>query len=180
MAEFRKLRIEQEAANSIGGKKILDPPGFDHSLLSSSTGSGSSALQRPTVSLEKRQAALMTQAYAPLKQVAMLCFMMWMSGSQLHLFSIMTTISGLYQPLSAMLRVREAFPEDPEGKLSVTLPRLVYSGCQLLGVAFALYKINGMGLFPTHLSDWVSSIRAPMWTEHAVSSVLPAAVAAQQ
>ena len=33
-------------------------------------------------------------------QVAMLCFMMWMSGSTLHLFSIMTTLSGIYQPLS--------------------------------------------------------------------------------
>lgn len=30
----------------------------------------------------------------------MLCFMMWMSGSTLHLFSIMTTLSGIYQPLS--------------------------------------------------------------------------------
>jgi len=33
-------------------------------------------------------------------QVAMLCFMMWMSGNTLHLFSIMTTLSGIYQPLS--------------------------------------------------------------------------------
>lgn len=29
----------------------------------------------------------------------MLCFMMWMSGSTLHLFSIMMTINGIYQPL---------------------------------------------------------------------------------
>ena len=33
-------------------------------------------------------------------QVAMLCFMMWMSGSTLHIFSIMMTINGIYQPLS--------------------------------------------------------------------------------
>lgn len=33
----------------------------------------------------------------------MLCFMMWMSGSTLHLFSIMTTLSGIYQPLSGAL-----------------------------------------------------------------------------
>lgn len=30
----------------------------------------------------------------------MLCFMMWMSGSTLHIFSIMMTINGIYQPLS--------------------------------------------------------------------------------
>ena len=36
----------------------------------------------------------------PAAQVAMLCFMMWMSGSTLHIFSIMMTINGIYQPLS--------------------------------------------------------------------------------
>lgn len=54
-----------------------------------------------------RQAALSSMAQAPLKNVAMMCFMMWMSGSQLHLFSIMTTASGFYQPLSAILKSGE-------------------------------------------------------------------------
>jgi len=35
--------------------------------------------------------------------VGMMGFMMWMSGSQLHIFSIMTTLSGVYQPLSAIV-----------------------------------------------------------------------------
>lgn len=54
-----------------------------------------------------RQAALYAQAQAPLKQMAMLGFMMWMTGTQLHLFSIMMTLSGIYQPLSAILKSKQ-------------------------------------------------------------------------
>lgn len=32
---------------------------------------------------------------------------MWMAGAQLHLFSIMTTASGVYQPISAILKSGE-------------------------------------------------------------------------
>ena len=54
-----------------------------------------------------------------------------------------------------------AFPPDPEGRLNTLLPRLVFCGVNGLGLAFAAYRINLMGLLPTHLSDWVSSIQAP-------------------
>ena len=47
--------------------------------------------------------ALFSRAMEPLKMVGMMAFMMWMSGSQLHIFSIMTTLSGVYQPLVAIL-----------------------------------------------------------------------------
>lgn len=53
------------------------------------------------------QQALFGKATAPFKNVLMLAFMMWMSGTQLHLFSIMTTISGLYQPLTAIIKSGE-------------------------------------------------------------------------
>ncbi len=82
---------------------------------SQSEGSGSAKGKLP---LAKRQEALQAQAFAPLKQVAMLCFMMWMSGSTLHLFSIMTTLSGIYQPLTGALGlglVGLAMPGSIEG-----------------------------------------------------------------
>ncbi len=47
--------------------------------------------------------AAVSQALGAFKSVGMLGFMMWMSGSQLHIFSIMSTISGLLQPISAIL-----------------------------------------------------------------------------
>lgn len=45
----------------------------------------------------------MDRATGAFKSIGLLCFMMWMSGSQLHIFSIMSTMSGVFQPLSAIL-----------------------------------------------------------------------------
>lgn len=45
-------------------------------------GSSAGSSSRPAVSLKAREAALMSQSLGSLKNVAMLCFMMWMSGSQ--------------------------------------------------------------------------------------------------
>ena len=33
--------------------------------------------------------------------------MMWMSGSQIHLFSIMMLVTGIYQPLSTLVSVNQ-------------------------------------------------------------------------
>lgn len=57
------------------------------------------------------------------------------------------------------------FPPDPEGKLNTFIPRLLYCLINGGGLAFAGYRINQMGLLPTHLSDWVSSIKAPQVRE---------------
>lgn len=46
----------------------------------------------------KKYHQIITQSYP---QVGMLCFMMWMSGSGVQIFSIMMTFTGLWQPLKA-------------------------------------------------------------------------------
>ena len=50
---------------------------------------------------------MMSKAAGSFKQVGFLCFMMWMSGNQIHLFSIMMLVTGIYQPLSTILSVRQ-------------------------------------------------------------------------
>jgi len=44
-------------------------------------------------------------AQAPLKNLLMMGFMMWMAGSTVHLFSIGITFSALWQPISALQSV---------------------------------------------------------------------------
>ena len=51
--------------------------------------------------------AMMSKALGSFKQVGFLCFMMWMSGSQIHLFSIMMLVTGIYQPLSTLFSVNQ-------------------------------------------------------------------------
>ena len=67
------------------------------------------------------------------------------------------------------------FPADPEGELNTVIPRITFCLVHSLGVGFAMWKVNGMGLLPTHLSDWVSSMRPPAALEHAAASLLPGA-----
>ena len=51
--------------------------------------------------------AMMSKALGSFKQVGFLCFMMWMSGSQIHLFSIMMLVTGIYQPFSTLFSVNQ-------------------------------------------------------------------------
>lgn len=120
----------------------------------------------------KRQEALYSVATSPAKSVGMMAFMMYMTGSQLHFFSIMATINGLYSPLNAILKSGLMFQPDPEGKLNVLLPRLLYCLIQGGGLAFTIYRIHLMGLLPTHLSDWVASVQAPGTVGRAVTGLL--------
>ena len=58
--------------------------------------------------LEAKQSALYSRATGTVKNVGFMCFMMWMSGSQIHLFSIMMTVSGIYQPLMAIANSQQS------------------------------------------------------------------------
>eukprot|EP00884_Botryococcus_braunii_P016258 jgi/Botrbrau1/3315/Bobra.0048s0011.2 len=113
--------------------------------------------------LAVKQQALYGRATGQIKQIGFMAFMMYMSGSQIHLFSIMMTASGIYQPLMAILKSGEVFPAEAseEGKLDIMLPRLLYILIQAGGLAFGLWKLHGMGLLPTHASDFVSAMSVP-------------------
>jgi ER membrane protein complex subunit 4 len=130
------------------------------------------ALQADGPTLAKRQEALFSVATSPAKNVGMMAFMMYMAGSQLHFFSIMATMNGLYSPLNAILKSKLMFQPDPEGKLNVVAPRLLYCLIHAGGLAFAIYRIHLMGLLPTHLADWVASVQAPGVVDRAVTGLL--------
>ena len=100
--------------------------------------------------------------------------MMWMSGAQIHLFSIMTTASGIYQPLAAIANSGRVFPreeKDDDPALDVLTPRLLFCAVQVLGLAFALHKLNGMGLLPTRAADWAAGLPPAVGTAPAGGAV---------
>jgi hypothetical protein len=61
-----------------------------------------------------KQAALMARATGQAKSIGFLAFMMWMSGGGVHLFSLMMTASGLYQPVMAIAKSGEGEYEGRE------------------------------------------------------------------
>ena len=146
----------------------------------STSGGGAAAGSSSTVAPPRRattaekQAAIQARATAQVKSVGFLCFMMWMAGSQIHLFSIMTTASGIYQPLAAIANSGQVFPteeKDDDPGLDLLTPRLLFCAVQVAGLAFALHKLNGMGLLPTTPSDYAGLLEAPRAREWVGSGV---------
>ncbi|GBF88021.1 1-acyl-sn-glycerol-3-phosphate acyltransferase [Raphidocelis subcapitata] len=133
-------------------------------------------LQRPFKFISKTSnfmipIALFARANAPLRQVGFMCFMMWMMGNGIQIFSIIMTLSGLAQPITAILKCKEAFPSDPAGRLDTFTPRLIYCAIQFGQLLFVLNKLNSMGLLPTHASDWMASLPVPPAAAVAVRAV---------
>lgn len=65
------------------------------------------------------------------------------------------------------------FPSEAseDGKLNVLFPRILYCLIQAGGLAFGLWKLNTMGLLPTHASDYVSSLKVPVSQEFSTGGV---------
>ncbi|CAL5439901.1 unnamed protein product [Camellia sinensis] len=97
-------------------------------------------------------------AQAPFKNLLMMGFMMWMAGSTVHLFSIGITFSALWQPISALQGVGKVFAPYKDSKVDLLAPKLLFIALNLGGLALGVWKLNSLGLLPTHASDWVSSL----------------------
>lgn len=150
----------------------LDPPGYDSALARDwVAGTSSQGKRKDPKLIEKKQQALWQTASAPFKQVGFMCFMMWMMGNGIQIFSIFMVISGLAGPVMAIYRSGQVFPPDPDRKLDTFTPRLLFCLIQLGQVVFGLHKLNTMGLLPTHPSDWLSAVAAPLSMEHSYGAL---------
>ncbi|XP_037941602.1 ER membrane protein complex subunit 4 [Teleopsis dalmanni] len=95
-------------------------------------------------------------ALAPLKQIPMNLFIMYMSGNSISIFPIMMVGMMLIRPIKAMLstQVTSKMADGAQGSGQ----KLVYFLGNLANVALALYKCHSMGLLPTHSSDWLAFV----------------------
>ena len=69
-------------------------------------------------------------------------------------------------------RLNAAFKPDAEGLLDTRTPRMMYCLIHFAAVVFGIYKLNSIGLLPTHASDWFSALEAPSAKEFSVSEIL--------
>ena len=106
-------------------------------------------------------------AWSPGKNFMMTAFMLWMSGSGVHIFSIMITGMAIYNPVKSALTVSTAFSRfddakmSPADKTSLLFSKLTFVVMNLLAMCGALYKMSLMGLLPNTPSDWVSFLAVP-------------------
>ncbi|XP_068655115.1 uncharacterized protein [Aristolochia californica] len=160
---------EMDFTESSASREIRDPIGFDRA---------SQEQDDSTVSRQKKEheAAWKAQkawevAQAPFKNLLMLGFMMWMAGSTVHLFSIGITFSALWQPISALQSVGKVFEPYKGPRVDTLSPKLLFIALNLAGLALGVWKLNTLGLLPTHPSDWVSSLPPAPEVEYSVGAV---------
>lgn len=89
-------------------------------------------------------------ALAPVKQLPMTAFMMYMSGNSLQIFSIMMVIMAFKNPLMALMATNQAFDRfNSEGtQAKLLMVKAVYVAMNILALGLGMWKINGMGLLP--------------------------------
>uniref|UniRef100_A0A0D6R3E2 ER membrane protein complex subunit 4 n=1 Tax=Araucaria cunninghamii TaxID=56994 RepID=A0A0D6R3E2_ARACU len=165
-AYVRRWAIDlAEPSNSNSSTRdFRDPPGFDRSALE--VDESSSGRQKKEAEVTWKVQKAWEVAQAPFKNLLMMGFMMWMAGSTVHLFSIGITFSALWQPISALQGVGKVFEPFQDARIDLLLPKLVYIALNLAGLLLGVWKLNTLGLLPTHASDWVSSLPPPPEIEY--------------
>jgi hypothetical protein len=126
--------------------KLPDPVGYGQKTATITTMTSTQKLQLA----QRQKNAQMAQAMRPGQQILMNAFMMYMSGSQLNIFSISITSMAILTPLSNILTSGTMF-SDPT-------PRLVFVGINLAWLALGLYKMSNMRLLPTTSADWTDKV----------------------
>ncbi|MGH0148126.1 UNVERIFIED_CONTAM: hypothetical protein FKN15_071011 [Acipenser sinensis] len=104
-------------------------------------------------------------ALAPLKQIPMNLFIMYMAGNTISIFPIMMVCMMAWRPIQALMSVSATF-KLLDSSSQQWLQGLVYLIGNLLGLALAIYKCQSMGLLPTHSSDWLAFIEPPEKMEY--------------
>lgn len=173
MSEFSSWRLDVASSSkalTTSRHSAPDPPGYvpvsSLGTIAPLTARGNETKVLDQASRDRKEAALRQRAFDPAKQAGFMCFMLYMSGSTLSVFSIMMLVSCVYAPFAALAKVTKLFPADKQ--VDVMVPRLIYVAVQLGQLCFAAYKLDGMGLLPTYASDWMSQMTAPHVTEMAV------------
>lgn len=102
-------------------------------------------------------------ALAPLKQVPMNLFIMYMAGNSISIFPIMMVGMLLMRPLQAIWSTKSTFKMMETQ--SAILQMIVYVLGNIVNIGLALYKCHSMGLLPTYASDWLAFVEPPIREE---------------
>eukprot|EP00536_Pseudo-nitzschia_multiseries_P005512 jgi/Psemu1/303397/fgenesh1_kg.103_\ len=119
----------------------------------------------------KRKQKAMAIAMKPGSQVAMNAFMMYMSGSNLNIFSINTVSTAILTPITSLFQMEKIF-----GSLDVdtTTAKAIYAAINLVWLGIGLYKMSAMRLLPTTSADFADSI---VWKDMMETSSIPSVIA---
>jgi hypothetical protein len=167
-----------------GGKELKSPLGMrrmsalenkqspSHTTNNQSVGSDltTSATQAKKALAAKKQSKAMALATAPVKQIVMNGFMMYMSGNTLNMFSISICSMAIMSPLTSLFKLKPTFQPFEEGT-DLTVPKILYLMLNLVWLSVGLYKMKSMQLLPSTSADYHGRILWKHMLEH--SSIPP-------
>jgi ER membrane protein complex subunit 4 len=145
------------------------PPGYKNYLQKEHaiTSLGGPTARGPTLTVAQQTAlaarksrAAMSIAMQPGQQIAMQAFMLWMSGSQLNMFSISVTTMAILTPITAIFSLDRTFGHLQD--VDLNMAKLLYVVLNLAFLGLGLWKMSTMRLLPTTAADWKSKIE---WKE---------------
>ena len=90
---------------------------------------------------------------------------MYMAGNSISIFPIMMVGMSLIRPIKAIFSSVTTF-KSFDGTQSIVGQKLVYFLGNLINIGLALYKMQSMGLLPTHASDWLAFVETPSQLEY--------------
>lgn len=103
-------------------------------------------------------------ALAPMKQVPMNLFIMYMAGNSISIFPIMMVGMLFMRPIQALLSTNSTFKMVENS--SALGQKAVYVLGNLVNIGLALYKCQSMGLLPIHSSDWLAFVEPQIRQEY--------------
>lgn len=149
----------------------MDPPGYAEI--------GADSVQRPLTQSPLDLTRLKYKkawefALSGAKSIPMNAFMLYMSGNSIQIFSIFITASLIVNSLRAVISSTSAFDgfrTQEHRSNSLLCSQLVFVLIHMCNLALGVYKVSEMGLLPTHSSDWLQFIQAPIYQEIASGSL---------
>lgn len=146
------LFIQHPLTSSKPQSNVPSPTGLNSSVKLSTTKQSKSQLN----ALKSKKAWEI--ATSPAKQIPMNLIMTYMTGNNLQIFSITTTLMLFTGPAKAILSINDAFKnlDDKDIKNDVLLAKITFILLQFVVIAIGIYKLNSMGLIPNKEGDWLS------------------------
>lgn len=160
----------------IDSRQIASPPGFDRKLVQQSAvdEAVASQIENKGADAEQRDIVMNTIAWnvciAPLKSLPMNAFMMYMIGNQIGIWSIMMCGMTFFRVLQSFTGFK-ATSTQLENSDNYYLQIVIWVLGQLACLALCIWKCNGMGLLPTHPSDWLTFSTPAQATEFSTDTL---------
>ncbi|CAH1779134.1 unnamed protein product [Owenia fusiformis] len=133
-------------------KDLALPPGFSNK--------GQDSVSTADATEEDTETLIVKRSWdialAPIKQIPMNIFIMWMAGNTISIFPIMMVGMSMFRSFQAFFQISATF-KMIEGS-QANLQKFVFFLGNIAGVVIAVYKCQSMGLLPTHASDWLAFV----------------------